>query len=136
MSRPFPPRRIGLTELLTHAGITKNTFFRRYRHDPAVAVLLDIEEDRDHRLHFPAEAGEVLKRLHGKPAHGNQGRKPQRACPECSAPLHPCHRVCGECGHVLVSDEVVANRPKWSAAERNFMRRDDLRQLKDPTRTE
>jgi len=136
MARSFPSGRIGLRQLLTDASLSKNTFLRRYRNDPAVAVLLDIAEDRDHRLHFPVEAGEVLKRLHGKGAHGNRGRKPQRPCPECSAPLHPCHRACNECGHVLVSDEVAGSRPKGSTAERNFKRRDDLRQLKDPTRVE
>ena len=62
MSRPFPLGRIGLKQFLAEAEISKNTFFVRFRYDPTSVRLLDIQE-RDHRLHFPADAGRRLREL-------------------------------------------------------------------------
>ena len=132
MSRPFPPGRVGLAQLLVDAGISKNTFHLRYRNDPEYIVLLDIEEDRDHRLHFPADAGHRLRARRGKAPHGNRGRTPGRPCPECGHTLHPRHHACTRCWHVLVTAgedgaPMVARR---STSQVNFERRELLRRAK------
>lgn len=77
----LPHSRIRLETLLAKAEISKNTVFRLYRYNPAVALLLDIQEDRDHHLHFAADAGQA----------------PKRPCPGCGANLHPRHTACVAC---------------------------------------
>ncbi|MFN8665902.1 MAG: hypothetical protein U0164_01760 [Gemmatimonadaceae bacterium] len=49
---------VGLKPFLAFVGIFKNTYFLRERHEPTWIALLHLDEDRDHRLHFPYEAGE------------------------------------------------------------------------------
>ena len=133
MPRPFPPGRIGLKQFLADAGISKNTFHLKYRNAPEYIVLLDIDEDRDHRLHFPADAGHRLRALRGKAPHGNTGRKPSRPCPACGRALHPRHTACVHCYHVLESEVSTVPRAR-STADANFERRELLRRAKEDAR--
>jgi hypothetical protein len=131
MARSFPPGRIGLKQFLADAEISKNTFFLRYRHDPKYVALLDIREDRDHRLHFPMDAGHRLRNLRDKPRHGNAGRVPRRPCPSCGAILHPRHTACVGCGaSVTPSAHAPEITRRRSTAIANFRRGGELRALR------
>ncbi len=134
MPRPFAPGRVGLKQFLVQAGISKNTFFLRYRYEPRFVRLLDIQEDRDHRLHFPAEAGQRLRELRGKPRHGNAGRAPQRPCPSCGATLHPRHVACIACGWEATvhgrADERARTSASRSTAMMNYRRSEELEALR------
>ena len=131
MPRPFPPSRVGLKTFLAAAGISKNTFFLKYRHVPYWIALLDIEEDRDHRLHFPDDAGEKLRVRRGTGKHFNYGRRPKRPCPACGAEAHPRHTVCAACEHPLLPPRDPAASASNSTAVRNGARRDVLRRAKE-----
>jgi len=131
MPRPFPPGRVGLKTFLSAAGISKNTFFLRYRHDPNWIALLDIDEDRDHRLHFPHDAGDKLRQLRGTPPHFNRGRRPRRLCPACGDEAHPRHTVCAGCEHPLLPPRNSDSSASNSTAVRNGARRDALRRAKE-----
>lgn len=96
---PYPPDRCGLREFIQLAGVSKGTFFSIYRYSPQYAQLLDVQEDRLHRLHFPiAAAKEIARERSRKPVHGNKGRRPRRPCGQCGAALHPRHKECEGCG--------------------------------------
>lgn len=125
----LPPGRIGLKVLLADAEISKNTFFRNFRYDRTVAQLLDIQEDRDHRLHFPADAGHRLRAYRGKARHGNAGRSPGRPCPSCGAALHPRHTACIKCGRNLTRSNATVT-PRHSTSVVNFKRREELKALR------
>lgn len=134
-TRPFPKGRIGLKQLLADAAIAKPTFFARYRYDPVYVELLDIDEDRDHRLHFPADAGMRLKALRNKAPHGNKGRGPQRVCPQCTQVLPTRYVACDQCGAVF--DQRPGSEqssPRRRTAEVNFTRREELERLKRAAR--
>ncbi len=135
MPRPFPPGRVGLKAFLHAAGISKNTFFLRYRHGSRWISLLDIDEDRDHRLHFPHDAGEKLRQLRNKRPHGNRGRRPCRLCPACGAEAHPRHTVCAGCEAPLPAPYDPAPPRAHSTAVRNGARREALRRAKELART-
>lgn len=134
MPRPFPAGRVGLKTFLTSAGISKNTFFLKYRHNSFWIALLDIDEDRDHRLHFPYDAGEMLHAMRGKPEHGNRGRRPQRRCPDCGTEAHPRHAVCAGCERPLLSPRDPDPATEKSTAVRNGARRDMLHRAKEHAR--
>jgi hypothetical protein len=77
MMRTLPPHRCSLVEFPEFARISKGTFFVRYRHNRAYADLLDIQEDKFHRLHLPVSAAHELLRLRPtNETHGNRGRVP------------------------------------------------------------
>jgi hypothetical protein len=125
----LPHDRVRLKTVLAQAGISKNTYFRLYRYNPDVARLLDIQEDRDHHLHFAADAGQRLREYRGKAPHGNIGRAPTRPCPSCGETLHPRHTACVECGFDLAPSSGEST-PKRSTAMTNFKRAEELRRLR------
>lgn len=132
MTRPFPPGRIGLKQLLSEAQVSKNTFFLKYRNDPVFAQLLDIREDRDQRLHFAANAGQILAAHRGdKPRHGNAGRSPHRPCPACGASLHPRLVACVACGKELALASLPTETPRRSTAKTNYLRSAQLDGLRN-----
>ncbi len=131
MPRPFPLGRVGLKTFLAAAGISKNTFFLKYRHDPYWIAVFDIEEDRDHRLHFPDDAGEKLRVTRGTRKHFNHGRRPKRLCPACGTEAHPRHAICAQCEHPLHAPRDDKPAEAYSTAVRNGARREGLRRAKE-----
>jgi hypothetical protein len=108
----LPSGRCYLPEFLQLSGMSKNTFFRVYRHSDAYAALLDVQEDHLHRVHLPIAAAKQLKReRRAKANHGNRGRTPKRRCPHCAAIAHPRHRVCPACGQPLPAKPPAVEKP-------------------------
>ena len=95
----FPEGRCGLREFLQIAGISKNTFYLKYRVHASYTPMLDIREDRMHRIHMPRTAAELIAAERAsKPPHGNKGRRPHRPCGGCRREMHPRARTCPACG--------------------------------------
>jgi hypothetical protein len=67
--RRLPPGRIGTSRFLVLAGLSKQTFYRRYRHDPRWIKLLDMRVTDDGILSFDeASARELGQGCLGQPA--------------------------------------------------------------------
>lgn len=96
-----PLGRCTLPEFLEIAAMTRNTFFRAYRHNPQYVDMLDVQINLARHMHMPVEAAHAIAREReaaGKTVHGNRGRKPSRACPGCGISLPPRQQDCPNCG--------------------------------------
>jgi ribosomal protein L40E len=99
MFNPLPPGRVSLKEFCRIAGISKNTFFLRYRYQEPYVSAIDMRSDRSGRFHLAEGIARVIagERSKKKP-HGNKGRPPKRLCNGCGAVNHPRHDACRTCG--------------------------------------
>jgi hypothetical protein len=67
--RRLPPGRIGTSRFLALAGLSKQTFYRKYRHDPYWIKQLDMRVADDGILSFDEIAAlELGRRCLGHPA--------------------------------------------------------------------
>lgn len=96
---PSSTTHCSLKEFLQGVGISKGTFFPRYRFNPDYAAVLDVKSDRMHRVWFARKAIAVIRAERvRKESHGNRGRASARVCGVCQHPGHPRHAFCRACG--------------------------------------
>lgn len=96
----FPVGRIGTSEFFTRTGISKTTFFERYRKDPAWIAQLDIRIDVRGRLTLDeAAVDELAAEMKGRPAFGHSDRAERvlEECPWCAEFIRPRARICRYC---------------------------------------
>jgi hypothetical protein len=94
----MPSTHCSLPEFLGLAGMSKYTFFRKYRHDLSYARLLDIRTDHMHRIWIARDAAQVIRaERSSKEVHGNRGKVPRRACKHCGHVGHPRNTHCRGC---------------------------------------
>jgi hypothetical protein len=88
-----------IKEFLEQVGMSKGTFFPRYRFNPAYAAVLDLKTDRMHRVWIARSAVAVIRaeRIQ-KESHGNRGKASVRVCGFCQHDGHPRHTFCRACG--------------------------------------
>jgi hypothetical protein len=97
----FPHGRIGTAELLARTGISKTTFFTKFRRDPYWIDRLDMRLDHRGRLHFADEAGlrELLAACMGRRAERSSPRADNlaRPCEGCGEPISGQQIRCSNC---------------------------------------
>lgn len=98
----YPVGRCGTIEFCRIAGLSKTTFFTKYRKDSRYIKQFDIRVDALQRLNMSRDAAEAFAKTRaGKLAHGNAGRAMQRLCPRCQAPNHNRRNTCCACGYLF-----------------------------------
>lgn len=96
-----PSARIRLTAFLALTGLSKTTFYHRFRHDPHWIEWLDLRIDRAGRLHFSEDRARRFRASYlGGLAHDRSERADHllRRCKDCEAFLGPRSRFCSQCG--------------------------------------
>jgi hypothetical protein len=97
----FARGRIGTAELLARTGISKTTFFTKFRRDPYWIDRLDMRLDHRGRLHFADEAGlrELLAACMGRRAESPSPRAANlaRPCETCGEPVNAQQKRCSTC---------------------------------------
>lgn len=102
----FPEGRIGTRRFLEITGLSKTTFYTRYRKVPRWIDEFDIRMDESDRLSFDEDAarqfaaGRVGRRAHGIT---DRARRLNRHCPQCEEQVPPRARFCPSCGASLAS---------------------------------
>jgi hypothetical protein len=100
----MPSTHCSLAEFLKASGMSKGTFFRKYRNNLSYSRLLDIRTDHMHRVWLAREAASVIRAERpSKESHGNRGKVPRRTCKHCGHLGHPRHTHCRGCGELFAA---------------------------------